>query len=168
VRSRPLVAALLVISCERRPDGGSDAPDRAGPAGAAVTDSARVAGAALELVATDSGCAVRLRGAAANELALAPKPPCYFLRRHDARPQTYAYPDVGVPWVLIVLGSTASDEARRKWKVPHAAVCGEETQAVLVKRERLVVSRSVRRGGVTCRDTGADEKEFWAFAHDPQ
>ena len=174
--SRPALAASalafgpVILACGARPaqEGrGESAADTSSETerAVAVTDTVQAGGRRLELLEDGAGCVVRFDGVARGKLVLVPEPPCYFARR-AGRPQTFSYPDIGVQSALVVLGSAARPEVRRRWNLPVTAVCGEETQAVLLIGERVVVTRAVNRGGVTCRDTGADEKVFWAFAHD--
>jgi hypothetical protein len=67
---------------------------------------------------------------------------------------------------MIVVGTPVGTAARRAWNLPLDLACGEETQGVLIRKGEVVVTRAVHMGGVVCKDKGADEKEFWAFAHD--
>lgn len=164
-RPLALIGCLWALSCAE--PGEETAPGAAtpAPARALVTDSARVEGLRIELVRAGSGCLARHDGAPPREVALALRAPCYFVRR-DARPQTFSYPDVGVRSVLVVVGTPVGEEARAKWNLPAGEVCGEEIQGILFREAGPVASSAVQRGGVVCRDAGADEKVFWGFAHD--
>lgn len=160
-----LGASVLTGGCGTR----SEPASRESPepqSRAVITDSAQVGGANLQLLEIGPQCLVRFAAAPQDQLALVPKPPCYFVRRGSSLPQTFSYPEVAVQSVLIVVGSPASETTRKRWGLTSQMVCGEETQGVLVKRERIVVTRRVTRGGVACRDAGVDEKEFWTFAHE--
>ena len=127
-----------------------------------VIDSANVDGTKLELLSSGPSCTLRVAGTATMDLV--PKAPCYFLRRASAGIQRFPYTDLGVSAVVILVGTSASQTSLEKWNIPSGMACGEETQAILFKRGQVVVSKAIHRGGVTCRDTGADEKEFRAFA----
>lgn len=136
---------------------------------ATVTDSATAAGHTLEIRSVDGACVLRVSpgaGGTAREYQLLPKAPCHFLRAPGNRsPQVRAYRDVATDAVLVVSGTPVSDATRARWKLASDLVCGEESQGVLIRAGQIVVT-TVRRGGVTCRDAGVDEKEYWAFAHD--
>jgi hypothetical protein len=135
-----------------------------------VLDRAMAAGLTLEIHAVNGACVLRstsAAGAAPTEVTLAPKAPCHFLRvPGGTSPQVRAYQDVGTEGVLIVSGTPASEAARARWKLEPGLVCGEESQGILIRKGAMFATRSVRRGGISCRDQGVDEKEYWAFAHD--
>jgi len=171
MRWQPVVCALagweLAAACGTRSEPAKREPPEGQPI-AVVTDSARMEGVKLELLAMGKQCAIRFSNPAPEQLTMVPRPPCYFVRGNGPLPQTFSYPDVGVRWVLIVVGSAASDETRKRWNLTSAMVCGEEAQSVLLRREQIVTTNRVNRGGVTCRDAGVDEKEFWSFAHEEE
>ena len=171
MKGTALWMCVVLCGCGRAVATGEGAPGN-GPAKRVVTSleatdsGASVAGYELSLVERDGACSLRFSGRSSGERGLSVKPPCHFLRRDAARPQLFSYPEVQVEAVAIVVGTPAGPAARKAWKLPPEAVCGEETQGVMVKRGAVVVTRAVHRGGVVCKDKGADEKEFWAFAHD--
>jgi hypothetical protein len=135
----------------------------------AITDTATAAGHKLEIVTRDGRCVLHAVGSsgATQDLQLAPQPPCHFLRLPGSdAPRSLSYADVNTEAVLIVSGTPASENTRRTWGLEPGLVCGEESQGVLVRNGAVLVTRAVRRGGVTCRDKGVDEKEYSAFAHD--
>lgn len=135
-----------------------------------VTDTAIAAGQKLEIVARGGQCVVRATpssAAQAQEFRLAPKAPCHFLRLSGSTsPRSLRYADVSTEAVLVVSGTPVSEASRAMWKLEPGLVCGEESQGVLVRKGKVLVTRAVRKGGITCRDKGVDEKEYWAFAHD--
>jgi hypothetical protein len=131
-----------------------------------VTDTAKVSGYKLQLLNKQGTCAIRYEGSTEGQVEIAPKPACYFLRRQSTQPQSFSYPELQIEALLIVVGTPIKEETRGTWTLPADLVCGEETQAVLIKNGKVIVSAVVHRGGVVCKDQGVDEKEFWAFAHD--
>jgi hypothetical protein len=130
-----------------------------------VIDRTSNTGYQLEITKTDGVCAVRYQGKTQGRIKIVPKPPCYFLRRESDDPQVYSYPKVGVQAVLIIVGTPASADKRQLWNLPSNLFCGEETQAILIKEGVIMASEAVLRGGMACKDKGADEKDFYFFAH---
>jgi hypothetical protein len=128
-------------------------------------DEATVLAKSLRIVDRHAACYLVY---GASEFALAPKPPCYFLRSSDHGPQYFPYSDVGVDAVLIVAGTPVSDALRREWGLSPDLVCGTASQGVLIKGTEVTVSAAVLEGGVLCKDIGSDEKNFWYFAHTSQ
>lgn len=136
----------------------------------AVTDTAVAAGQQLEIITREDDCVLRVNANSATEkqeMQLSPKAPCHFLRMPGSTsPRSLQFDDVNTEAVLIVSGTPASEESRIIWKLEPGLVCGEESQGVLVRNGAVLVTQAVRKGGITCRDKGVDEKEYWAFAHD--
>ena len=167
-----LAVAGIALGCRA---GGQQSPksEAAGdvrPESAVVLDRASVEGQTLEIRSVNGTCVVRstsAAGAALKEVILVPKAPCHFLRSPgNDSPQVRAYQDVATEGVLIVSGTPASDVSRATWNLEPDLVCGEESQGILIRRGAISATRAVRRGGISCRDKGVDEKEYWAFAHD--
>ena len=157
---------LALAACDRSPETSGRQPGepvKSAAAAAAILDETTVDGTPLQIVGRENACLLR---SGATEFPLRPKSPCFFLRR-DGKVQTFRYGDAGVDWVVILAGTAVSDADRRTWNLGEAEVCGTESQAVLQKNG-LRLAKSVHSGGVYCRDKGVDEKEFWAFAHDPE
>ena len=166
-------AAALLAACEAKPprDASRDsAADSARvpaplPTTSVVTDSAVVDGVRLWVLEREGACALRHDGPTPGELPLVPTPPCRITHRGGSA-QRFAYPDVGVRAALVVLGTVPADSVLARYSLLAGAICGAELQGILLRETRVEATRSVRRGGVTCRDDGVDEKEFHAFAHD--
>ena len=100
-----------------------------------------------------------------GQLVLLPAPPCYFIRRDSTQAQSFAYADNGVKAVLIILGTTANEEDRALWNLPKDLVCGSRIQGIIITESGISASKKSMKGGVTCKDKGSDEKNFWSFAH---
>ncbi|MFN0100967.1 MAG: hypothetical protein ACKV2U_02635 [Bryobacteraceae bacterium] len=168
LRGRALCIALagLLFSC-----GKIQPPAAVGgeaPVVSAITDIAEAENQKLEILSRDGGCILRVGGTAnGRTIPLVPKAPCHFLRAADRPvPGVFSYRDVNTEAVLIVSGTPASEPVRKTWNLEPGLVCGEESQGVLIRGGTVLVTKATRRGGVTCRDRGVDEKEYWAFAHD--
>lgn len=132
-----------------------------------VSDHAELYGFQFTIVAEANTCQLKYEGAAQKGvMGVGPLPPCYFLRRESSAPQSFTYQDVEVNAALIIMGSPISEETRKRWNLPSNLVCGEEIQGVLIKNQKIAVSRKVLRKGVWCKDKGTDEKDFWFFAHE--
>lgn len=119
----------------------------------------------LSIVDRDGQC-VLIDGATTT--VLSPKPPCHFLRDATGAPQFHAYDDVGIDAVLIVTGTPLLSAMREQRGLPEDAVCGSAAQGVLLRDKAVTVSSEVLQGGVLCRDSGSDEKNYWHFAHEEQ
>ena len=127
-----------------------------------IIDNATVVSKTLTIVQENDKCYLLHNSL---RYLLAPKPPCYFLRDSGNKPQYFSYNDVGTDAVLIITGSPVSDEIRKEWGVSKDAVCGIESQGVIIKRNKIIITKNVLKGGVLCKDSGSDEKNFWYFAH---
>ncbi|GGO67625.1 hypothetical protein [Bowmanella pacifica] len=131
-----------------------------------ITDSAHVAGMELQLASAKDKCELRvLQDAELKILSLKPEPPCFFLRRGADEPQRFSYPKVNIDYVLLVAGSALNERQRTLWNLPEDMQCGSMRQGVLVKAGQIEITPSVIKDSVACKNTGADEKDFWAFAH---
>ena len=130
-----------------------------------VTDSCQFLGATLRLV--QEGDSAYLEANDANRKMtgrLKVTPPCYFLRS-EGKLETYAYTDVGVQGVLIVVGKIADVELKKNLNAPEDAVCGEENQGILFKKKLIVLTERIGTDGLFCKDYGTDEKEYRDFAY---
>jgi hypothetical protein len=127
-----------------------------------ITDEATVLSTKIYLISQSGKCILKQNS---SKTILAPKPPCFFLRKLDKKPQYFSYKDVNIDAVLIVTGSPVSDEVRKDWGLPKDAICGMVSQGVLIKTGKVSVTKNVLEGGVLCKDIGSDEKNFWYFAH---
>ena len=132
-----------------------------------TTDSTDVQNYKLTIINEGMSCMLSFEGfSAEGQIEFSPKPPCYFLRRESNEPQVFSYQDVGVKATLIVVGTPISEKTRKEWGLSNDLYCGEEAQGILIKDKSIELSASVLSGGVWCKDKGADEKDFWFFAHE--
>lgn len=131
-----------------------------------ITDHATIEGHSLTLRMSQDSCLLDSKiSSTVKTTVLDVKPPCYFLRQENQNLQSFSYKDVGVLSTIIVVGSQISDEKRKKWAIKEGLVCGESRQGILFKNSGFIVSKKILEGGVVCKDKGADEKDFWYFAH---
>ena len=132
-----------------------------------LTDSAHILDYKLTIESQNNSCLLNYQSSSATgQIALSPRPPCYFVRRESNEPQSFAYKDVGVRAVLIVVGTPINNKQRKVWNLSNDLVCGAEIQGILIRDNEIRSSKNVLRGGVTCKDKGSDEKNFWFFAHE--
>lgn len=164
------ILSLAGLACQADgPSPAGGAPEPGAVLDVAITDSARLGAYALAVISEEDRCALAIQGPSGERLLpLAPAPPCHFLRRGQAAPQSFAYPDVGVQAVLAIAGTPLSDAERERWGLPAEAVCGAEAQGVLLAQGGVRLSTHVASGGVACKDQGLDEKDFWSFAHESE
>lgn len=127
-----------------------------------ITDEATVLSTKLYLIRQSGKCILKHNS---SKTFLAPKPPCFFLKNLDKNPQYFSYKDVNTDAVLIVTGTPVSDKIRKDWGLSKDAICGMDSQGVLIKTGKVSVTKNVLEGGVLCKDSGSDEKNFWYFAH---
>ena len=154
---------ILFSSCQEptQHDRKAEAPNLATES---VTDRGTAASLTFEVLNQSGQCVLRTGG---KDHALVPKAPCYFVRAPGkAPPWSFEYSAVKTAATLIVVGSPASESTRKTWNLSPGAVCGEQAQGVLVRGGAVIVTKNVREGGVYCRDSGMDEKEFYTFAHE--
>ncbi len=131
-----------------------------------ITDKAVVSGYKLMLEESKNSCKLHVEyKEKKNTFSLLPKAPCYFLRRGSEHPQSVSYKDVQVLNTLIVIGSPVSQNKRKKWNIVSDMFCGELAQGILIKNTGFEITDKTLEGGVFCRDTGSDEKNFWFLAH---
>lgn len=131
-----------------------------------VSDQANIKGYDLVLRASQGLCYLDSKiGGMATSTRLKIDPPCYFLRQGSIQPQSFSYEDAGILSTIIMIGSPITDEKRKKWNIGDNDKCGEGRQAILFKKSGMAVTEKILEGGVICKDKGADEKDFWYFAH---
>jgi hypothetical protein len=163
IASIACMAALISCGSPPGPSPRQNVPDEQ-PVKASVTDAATAGSISVEILSRGGQCVLRTGG---KELPLAPKPPCYFVRAPGKETAwSFAYKDVDVTATLIVIGTPATENTRKTWNLAPNVVCGEESQGVVVRDGAVAVTRNVQKGGVYCRDSGIDEKEFHGFAHE--
>ena len=97
---------------------------------------------------------------------LTPQPPCYFVRDTSEKLRYFSYSDIGVDAVLIIIGTLVSNKERKEWGLDKETICGTEAQGILIKGDTVSVTSTILQGGLLCRNTGVDEKNFWELAHE--
>lgn len=118
----------------------------------------------LQLVSKDSKCLlIDKTASSANQVELLLQPPCYFARKSDTKLLTFSYPNKNLEAVALVVGNPVSAEKRKKWNLEDS-ICGEKRQAVYLSEGELTVSNATLDGGLACKDSGIDEKDFAYFA----
>jgi len=130
------------------------------------TDTVTVGAYKFELIQNGQGAFLRTTSDKVEEdKKLKLRPPCYFLRE-DGKLQTYAYEDVGVENVIIIIGDILDDTKKRAYDVNSDQVCGEKIQGLVLKNQEVLISEKTISGALSCKDNGLDEKDFWDFAHE--
>lgn len=130
-----------------------------------ITDSCQFLGATLRLI--QEGDSAYLEVEDPNRMLkgkLKIMPPCYFLRS-EGKLETYAYRDIGIQGVLMVIGKIADVELKKYLSAPEDAICGEENQGILFKKKHIVLTDRIGTDGLFCKDYGTDEKEYRDFAY---
>jgi hypothetical protein len=119
----------------------------------------------LQLVSEDSKCLlVNKTGQIENKTGLLLQPPCYFARKSDSQLLSFSYPNNNLKAVALIIGNPVSLEKRKKWNLEDSMICGEKRQAVYLSEGELTVSNATLDGGLACKDSGIDEKDFAYFA----
>ncbi|MBI3775855.1 MAG: hypothetical protein HY273_09940 [Gammaproteobacteria bacterium] len=139
---------------------------------AELPETGYVVGYKLSLFVRDGLCIARFEGQQhQGELTLAPTPPCLFVRKHGKSNdiESYFYKDKFDKGedhihVVVVTGTilprNPDDPITPLTKRDD---CGSQTQALLLRKEGVLVSKRVAGGA--CAGLGLDGKEFWMFAH---
>lgn len=119
----------------------------------------------LQLVSEESKCLlINKTDQTENETELLLKPPCYFARKGASQLLRFSYHDNNLEAVALIIGNPISAEKRKKWNLEDSMICGEKRQAVYVSEGELTVSNTTLDGGLACKDSGIDEKDFSYFA----
>ncbi|EIK43811.1 hypothetical protein O59_003691 [Cellvibrio sp. BR] len=130
-----------------------------------IIDKTTIAGYELQIVIDKTNC--KLLSTKDGEQKTTPlnvKPPCHFIRRDNGETQQHAYPDKSIQALVLIVGTSISEEKRQKWNLEKGLVCGEQRQAIFITANEINVSDSILEGGIACKDKGADEKDFAFFA----
>lgn len=131
-----------------------------------ITDTTNIGKFKFELVQKNDQTLLRTilnKTKVEHELKLAP--PCYFLRK-KGEIQTFSYPDVDIENVIIIIGDIANYEDKENYEVDSSKVCGKKIQGLIIKNGNVILTGKTISGGLSCKDNGLDEKDFWDFAHD--
>lgn len=172
-------AAAEVPPAEEQAGHGAASPEPAG-------DVQTLGDHGLQILTTADACSVRVTssGAPPADVPLALKPPCYFLRwpyplpanpaesggrARGAKdgPMAWEYAMSGEPTtVAIVIGGPPSTTDPARLRKLEEARCGERIQGLRLGVRGVEASVRVATGSSYCELGGADEKEFWLFAHE--
>lgn len=128
-------------------------------------DSCEVSGLKLELI--QNGKAVKLQvvgddGTIEGELKV--DSPCYFVRENE-NIQKFSYEDMGIDNVVIIMGNIADTKTKNNYGISDENICGTLAQGILIKKDKIILTEKIFKGGIICKDIGTDEKNFWDFAH---
>jgi len=119
----------------------------------------------MDILNDRESCLLRYRIRDSEKIVvLEPKSPCFFLRRDNTSPQVFRYPELGGKTVMIVAGTAASADKQKRWNLPENFTCGTERQGIVIARGSVMATKRTLRGGIACKDKGADEKDFRMFA----
>ena len=136
-----------------------------------VTDTCMVNGVLFELLYNPASGKAELRMSSEKVFRqgkIQVSPPCYFLRRNKEL-QMYSYPEINIGQTLIILGDTVGAVEKRHFGFNESdnfnRICGMGIQGILIKKDSVVITNKVLTSSFRCADSGADEKDFWDFAH---
>lgn len=119
----------------------------------------------IQLVNSASSCLLMTKkDQITNKIELALQPPCYFARKNNSELLNFSYPAQNLEAIVIVIGDPISDEKRKKWNLDKSLICGEKRQALYLSQGNISTSSTTLDGGLACKDTGIDEKDFSHFA----
>ncbi|MBC7390823.1 MAG: hypothetical protein H7329_16555 [Opitutaceae bacterium] len=131
-----------------------------------ITDSYTVGETKLDLVKENDSTAFLniTREGIVTQNKLKIKPPCYFLRK-GGKVQDYSFLGVEAQHVLIVAGTMATKDRKKKFSLKNEEVCGSEAQGIVFEYEKVKVTEKVFSGNVYCKDLGVDNLYFWNASH---
>ncbi len=93
-----------------------------------------------------------------------PKNPCYFLRRHG-EVQHFAFPDLKIDGVFIVVSSPMSRTEKRAKNISVSGFCGRIIYGIVISGKSVdIVNDFVAGKQFWCRDLGAEEPLFRTLA----
>ena len=143
--------ALLSAGCQAEPH--------------TISDEAMLDAHNFQLASSESNCLlITKKNQVTNKIELLLQPPCYFARKNDSSLLKFSYPDKNLEAVALIIGNPISAEKRKKWNLEESLICGEKRQAVYLSKGDLTVSNTTMDGGLACKDTGIEEKDFSYFA----
>lgn len=126
-------------------------------------ESIHVEGVSIEINAVNDQCEIK----AGDELfSLESIPPCFVLKKENGEIESYSYKDIGVDAVIMVVGNPISESIRELYGLEQEVECGSVSHGILIKNKNVSLSKTVLRNGVYCKEYGADEKNYWMFAHE--
>lgn len=146
-----LTASLLIASCQQN---------------STKTDTVDIGAYKFELIQKGNEAILRtISNNKKSDVRLSLKPPCYFLRE-EGELQTFAYDDIGVESVAIVIGNIVDKVRKSEYGVESDKICGEKIQGFVIKHNNVFITEKTISGALSCKDNGLDEKDFWDFAHE--
>ena len=159
-----IAGSLLLLSCTAF-TASSGSQISSGGNEKIVTDSCKFLGATLRLIQEGDSAYLEAEDPSRKLTGkLKITPPCYFLR-FEGKLETYAYKNIGIQGVIMVIGKMADVELKRYLSAPEDAICGEENQGILFKKKQIVLTDRIGTDGLFCKDYGTDEKEYRDFAY---
>jgi hypothetical protein len=134
-----------------------------------ITDTCSINGVYFQLTQNLDIAELKINSKDHNKIKkLQLKAPCYFLRNSN-KVQTYSYNDKAIENVIIILGDTVGKKEKTYFgfneKDNFKRICGKTTQAILIKKDSIILTKKILKNGFRCTDSGTDEKDFYDFAH---
>jgi len=130
-------------------------------------DETAIAGYKLAIIEDDGKCELFYQGEkGSGKLPLGPQPPCRFLTQAGGTLEFYAYSDVKVKALLVIVGTPKKPDPTIPVTMKKNYYCGDEIQGVLIRGDGVYITKLVMDAGLACTNLGLDEKFFWIFAHE--
>lgn len=115
-----------------------------------------------KILINDGKCSLVLKGSDfSKKMVFNILPPCFFVGNQDSA-QYYLYPDKGIDKVYLAVGKEVDDNQKKEWGV-YGKTCGSQLQAILIVGKEVRLSNRVTSGGVFCKNSYLDEKNFAGF-----
>jgi len=129
----------------------------------ATEQTATVGGWRLHLLDRNGVCILEYtRGGVTKEFTLTPTPPCRFVDRPGAFPQTARLRTKSKMRTLVLVFGTPYQDT--SFNLPAKDVyCGTVSQAVMLTNKKVYLSQRIAEGGLRCEGYGVDEREFMIF-----
>ncbi len=94
------------------------------------------------------------------------KPRCYFVKQsYPVRSEKvgFKYYDDIDTYVILIVGTSAAKDPEYPLTLKRDD-CGEQMQALIIKKGTALLSSKRFSGGLTCAGLGADEKKYWILS----
>lgn len=92
------------------------------------------------------------------------KPRCYFVKHSSSGKVGVKYYDDIDAHVLLIVGTSAPKDPEYPLTLKRDD-CGEQVQALIIKKDKALLSSEIFSNVLTCAGVGVDEKGYYILSH---